>query len=390
MTRYGKPDGDADKRAYAGIVAEAFAGDFDTFDDWVRAFGNGVRLLKDGGVQAGLVFYEMGQYFGGRGVPTWGIAGVAVRPEQRAKGLARELMHASLRENFENGPPISTLYPAAPKLYRELGWEFAGTRTSCSFRLAELPVLEHDLVLRPGSEADHELMARLYSRRYSGENGCLDRNAQIWQRTRRAPRETPLHCYIVERDGVAEGYVTYTQKRTSADSFRYNMLARDLVFTTPAAAKALVSLFARNRSVADRMQFFASPEDSLLQLLMRTQELHIEQRMYWMLRIVRVTDALKARGYSPHVTAKASVVIADDTLPGNAGACTLELADGKMNVTPGGSGPILDVRGLACLYSASLGPGQLRAAGLLRGDDTQDSSLAAMFAGPAPWMPDFF
>lgn len=390
LPRYGEPDGDAEKRAYAAIVAEAFAGPFDAFDEWVRAFGDAVRVLRDGEVQAGLVVYRMGQFFGGVSVPTWGIAGVGVRPDLRAKGYAREIMLANLRENFEHGSPISTLYPAAVKLYRNLGWEFAGSRFGVAFNLSELSMREHGLTLRQGTEKDDGVLAELYARRYRHENGCLDRGEKNWERVRRTPKDSPLFCYIAERDGAPEGYTLYTHKRVSTTSFRYDMLVRDFVATTPDSARALMAHFARNRSVANRVQFYAAPNDPLLIEMMRTQEIDVDQRLEWMLRIVRVRDALETRGYNRHVNARAEVSIVDEILPENAGDWTLELDDGRMKVSRGGSGASLDVRGLAALYTGCQGPNQLRAAGLLSGDETHDEALAVMFAGNTPWMPDFF
>ena len=390
LPRYGEPDGDAEKRAYAGIVSEAFAGDFEAFDVWVRGFGDDVRVLRGDEVEAGLVMYRMGQYFGGVSVPTWGIAGVGVRPDLRAKGFAHEIMQANLRENFEHGPPINTLYPAAPKLYRNLGWEFAGSRFGVAFNLSELPVIDHRLTLCQGTEEDAEILKELFAKRYTHENGCLDRGAKNWERVKRAPKENPLFCYIAERDGVPEGYTLYIQKRMSQTSFRYDMLVRDFVATTPESVHALISHFARNRSVADRVQLFCAPNDPLLIELMRTQEIDVEQRLEWMLRMVRVKDALEARGYNKHIDARAEISVEDQTLPENNGGWTLELADGSMSVSPGGGGPKLDVRGLAALYTGCQGPKQLRAAGLMSGDETHDAALAAMFAGNAPWMPDFF
>ncbi|MCB9896115.1 MAG: GNAT family N-acetyltransferase [Planctomycetes bacterium] len=391
LPRYGRPDGDADRRAYAAIVAQAFAGEAELFEGWVRSFGDDVRVLRAEELQAGLVIYRMGQFFGGVSVPTWGIAGVAVKPELRSRGYARELMLENLRENFESGPAISTLYPAAPKLYRNLGWEYAGARCMFAANLSELPVAETELVVREAGPADQETIEELYRLRHGYENGCLDRSELIWERVRRAPRETPLFGYIAERDGGPEGYVLYTQKRQSATSFRYDLLVRDLVCLTPDAAAALLAFFARHRSVANRVQFYAAPDDPLALAVARTTELSQEQRMQWMLRIVRVKDALESRGYSRHVSARAVVHVVDAALAENAGDWTLDLADGQMRVSRGGTGGAqLDVRGLAALYSGSFGPAQLRAAGWLSGASDQDAALAAMFAGTAPWMPDFF
>ncbi|MBZ0136201.1 MAG: GNAT family N-acetyltransferase [Planctomycetes bacterium] len=390
LPRYGVPDGDAEKRAYAAIVAEAFAGEFETFNAWVHDFGADVRVLRDAGVLGGLVIYRMGQFFGGVSVPAWGIAGVGVRPELRAKGFAHELMLANLRECHDHGPPISTLYPAAPKLYRNLGWEFSGSRTAIGANLHELALRDHGLTLRPGTPKDDDILGALYSRSHQYENGCLDRSDRIWGRVRRVPVDTPLFCYIAERDGVPEGYTLYTQKRATPNSFRYDMLVRDFVATTPAAAGALIAHFARNRSVANRVQLYVAPDAPVLIELLRTQEVAVEQRMHWMLRIVRVKDALEGRGYNRHVRADAAISVIDEALPDNSGAWTLSLSDGHMTVRRGGQGPGLDIRGLAAMYSGSMGPPQLRAAGLLAGDDAHDSALAAMFAGTTPWMPDYF
>jgi predicted acetyltransferase len=391
LPRYGQPDGDAETRRYASIVGQAFAGDAESFETWLRSFRKDVRVLRDGEVLGGLVFYDMGQHFGGRVVGTWGVAGVAVRPELRSGGLGRELMRAHLIEHFENGPPISTLYPAAPKLYRNLGWEFAGSRVAYIARLADLPAHETALVIRPAGDADASVIAELYMRRVTGENGCLDRNEGIWKRLRRTPDGNPLFAYVAERDGTPEGYVLYTQRRESSDTFRFNILCKDVVCLTVDAARAFVAFFSSHKSVANQWQFFAAPHDPLLLHVLVNAEVQVQQRLDWMLRIVRLKDALEARGYSPFVSASASITVRDATLPDNEGNWTLVLEGGEMRVKRGGrGGPVIDIRGLAALYAGRMTPAGLRSAGMLEGNEKHDHALAAMFAGPQPWMPDFF
>ena len=60
---------------------------------------------------------------GGRRVPTAGVAGVAVAPEYRGAGLARQVMTHLLSEARGRGAVISTLFRTAPALYRSLGYE---------------------------------------------------------------------------------------------------------------------------------------------------------------------------------------------------------------------------------------------------------------------------
>lgn len=388
--RYGPPDGDAEIRHYAGIVAVTFAGELPAFEDWVRSFGPDLRVLRDQGVVAGLTIYRMGQYFGGKSVPTWGIAGVAVPPHLRGSGLGLELMRANLHENFEHGPPLSTLYPAAPALYRKLGWEFAGTRTLLRMRLSDLPAEDGDASVRPAADSDEAAIRELYRGRHAGLNGCLDRSEAIWQRLRRAPRETPVMQFVAEREGRIAGYLMYLQKRDVPGRFSFDVVVRELVAADAGAARSLLAMLARHRSVAREVTLPASPHDPLLQEVLRTQEIPVESHMGWMLRVVRPAEALESRGYSPHVAARACVEIHDPELPQNCGTITLALEGGEMRVTKGGSGPRLDVRGLAALYAGHLSPGELRAAGLLAGSAKHDAALAAMFAGPSPFTPDFF
>src|SRR5687768_10513571 len=63
------------------------------------------------------------QWFGGRAVATCGVAGVAVAPELRGKGLARQVLTRLLADARDRGAAISTLFPTVPFPYRRLGWE---------------------------------------------------------------------------------------------------------------------------------------------------------------------------------------------------------------------------------------------------------------------------
>ena len=390
LPRYGPPDGEAELRDYAAIVAQAFAGDAQFYAQWLRDFGDGVRVLRDGSVRAGMVFYNMGQFFGGREVGMWGPAGVAVTPETRGSGYARELMLAYLHEQFVSGPAISALYPAAPKLYRGLGWEFAGARLTYAVDLSRLSEQSTTATLRPAATGDEALINDIYLRRHNGENGCLARNAQLWARVRRIVNDNPLYTYIIEDGGEPVGYLTYVQRRAVPTDFKYELQVRELVAVTPGAAAACINLFRAHRSVATKVYLYGAPGDPVLADVLTDQWVPVDDSMAWMLRVVRVDDALEARGYAPFVNAHAEFKLVDEALPGNARNWALTLEGGRMKVTEGGGGPTLDARGLAALYSSRLSPADLRRAGLLSGDESHDSALAAMFAGPAPWMPDFF
>ena len=70
---------------------------------------------------------------------------------------------------------------------------------------------------------------------------------------------------------------------------------------------------------------------------------------------------------------------------------TLRVSGGRGRAVRGGRGRVrVGARGLAPLYTGYQSPFDLRAAGLLDGPDGDLERLAALFAGPAPWMRDGF
>jgi predicted acetyltransferase len=57
-----------------------------------------VKVTRDGArVIAGLLEIPMGQWFRGRSVPMLGVAGVAVAPDARGRGVALSLMKGALQ-----------------------------------------------------------------------------------------------------------------------------------------------------------------------------------------------------------------------------------------------------------------------------------------------------
>jgi predicted acetyltransferase len=113
--------------------------------------------------------------------------------------------------------------------------------------------------------------------------------------------------------------------------------------------------------------------------------------MDWMLRLVDVARALESRGYPPGVTARVDIEVRDGTVKQNARPITLEVDGGLARVSRAGHARVhADVRALASLYSGYMSASDLACAGLIEGPDRDLASLSAIFAGPAPWMPDMF
>jgi len=381
------PESDAEVEGYKALVREAFNSTQEHADLWAEQAGREHMrvVVRDGRVVAGMVYYPMGQFFGGESVPTWGIAGVVVAPHVRSDGVGSAMMSECLAEMHAAGVALSALYPATQPIYRRLGWELAGMRTFYEFDPAQVRKRETGLRTRPIEESDRTAVRALQRASARATAGNLDRPDPIWWKVTTDHRATP-RAYLVERDGVVEGYVYFEQEGVGLGG---TLHVRDWSWTTRAAGEELLQLFANHRSLVRTVKFWGAPADAVA-VLLGEQGLRQEERFDWMLRLVRVRAALEARGYPAHVSGALELEIRDDRLPSNDGPITLELEGGRARVEPGGKGAYkLDVRGLAALYSGLRTPAELRSLGYLEGS-AEDGLLAAAFAGPTPWMPEFF
>jgi predicted acetyltransferase len=151
----------------------------------------------------------------------------------------------------------------------------------------------------------------------------------------------------------------------------------------------LLTLLADHRSTLKALSFYAGlTEPALMLLPERAFRIDVSER--WMLRVNDVELALNARGYPP-LEGRVDFEISDDVLPENAGRYRADFSGGRASVTRGGGGTVrLDVRALAALYSGFLSPFELVRCGQLAAAASELTLLAALFAGPAPTMPDFF
>jgi predicted acetyltransferase len=382
-----RPQTDADLDALAGMLGWAFGPAPAEARAWLERGGleNARLARRDAKAVGGLLEIPMGQWFGGRSVPMLGLAGVAVVPEARGQRVALTLVTHALREARERGFALSTLYPATVTLYRACGYELAGTRMQYRTELRQLPVVKSELEVVPIAEADAPAVEALYSSVARERPGYLDRGSYVWQRVR-APNRKPASGFAVRGVRGIEGYA-YLSRRGSEEEPK--LALSDFMAATPEAAARLLTLCADHRSTVTQLSFHAGLAEPAV-LLLPERVFQIELSEHWMLRVNDVALALTGRGY-PELTTRVDFEISDDVLPENAGRYRVEFAGGRASVRPGGDGHVrLDVRALAALYSGFLSPFELVRYGRLSAAAGELSTLAALFAGSPPAMPDFF
>jgi len=386
VTRYA--ENDDDRARFAKTLSWSFGDEEETARGWlVRPGMDHVRLgFSDRELVAGLSEIRMGQWFGGRCVPSLGIAGVAVNPESRGRGHALELMRSTLLAARADGFALSALYPSALPLYRRAGYELSGSYCRYEVPLTRLPLTESELRLTGIQEQHREAVEATYRAVAQHRSGYLDRGAYVWDRVKN-PMGKPARGVMASGPEGLEGYAYLKQK--PHDDGAHDLVLRDFVARTPRASLALLGYLARHRSVAKNAIWFGGVAEAAL--LHLTGGVKVEVASYWMLRLVDVQSALSARGY-PALSARVAVRVEDEVLPDNAGTYQLSVDDGRMVVerSTGEADAELGVRALAPLYTGFQSASSLSEAGLLRGSDEAVRTLDALFAGPAPGLADYF
>ncbi len=248
---------------------------------------------------------------------------------------------------------------------------------------------ERDLPLFRLTNAHRAAVERVYRELARCSDGYLDRNPYVWGRVLNNRDGSPIDGFGCGDPDALEGYLFVTQKPTRAA--HYDLVVTDIAALTPRAGRRLLSFLAEHRSLADSVTWFCGPADALIALLPE-QSYRMKLRDQWMLRIVDVARALEARGYPELGSAQLDLEIHDADLPENNGRFRLELSAGEARVVRGaGTGAfVLDVRGLAALYSGYQDPTALVRMGLARADEQSLRIARGLFSGPAPCMPDIF
>ena len=387
---YGVPSEASELMALGEMMGQAFGMTPAYLDVYMRRLGqSSFRCLRvDGTVAAGLAVYTLGQWFGGRSVPMSGLAAVAVPPERRGGGVARTLLVRTLSELHDARIALSALYPATHTLYRGVGYEQAGNRAWRRFAPASIGLSDRSLPVRPVDPRDPELVT-IYRAWAQRESGVLDRGEPMWQRLADPlPDTAPVRAYVAGPPDAPVGYIIYVQRGAATGTVE--IAVRDFVALTQPAALRLLTLLADHRSIVRDIAWPGPLIDPVLCLLPELK-VEIEHPERWHLRIVHVEAALTERGYPAEVEAELHLRVRDSILKANDDSFILRVSGGRGEVTRGGRGELaLDVRGLAPLDSGFLAPAQLQAIDYLAGPPAALAAAARIFAGPEPWMADFF
>jgi predicted acetyltransferase len=337
-------------------------------------------------VVGGLAYYPMGQLVGGRRVPTVGLAGVAVRPELRRRGVARALLVHALEEMRASGAPTSVLYASTQVLYRGVGFEHAAVRTEMRVPLSAIDRGGDELEVRHLGADDAAAVHDVYARYAARINGHLDRHPILWTRIREG-QGAPTYGYGIFDGSTLLGYVYLSH--VSRDP-HFELRVSDRAFLTAEAGRAILGLIRQHGSLVDQVTWYGAPQDPLLALCHQNRA-KLGDFRHLMTRLLDVKAALEARGYPLATRAELHLAVDDPLIAANCGRFVLRLEGGRGYLEPGGRGEVgFTIRGLAAVFSGHLGAQAARLAGLLDGPPELLGLVDACFGAPSPWLPDMF
>jgi predicted acetyltransferase len=338
--------------------------------------------------------HPLQQHFGGAPLPMAGIASVATSPDRRGRGTGGALVAELLRRRREAGDVLSTLYPATVAVYRKLGYELAGTFTELSAPLAALPRAGGEGVeletVRDGARIpDLHACYRAWALGHSGPVWIDD---DVWWANRvmrlNDPESNPQAVLAQGPDGL-EGYACFT--RGDRPGFGTDPTCTHLVAGTRRAAEALFAYFGGFHSIGDTLKWHGPPNEPLAVLLAESRSVKATWTFPWMTRILDVPGALEARGY-PEADGEVVIAVDDPVFPDNAGPFRIEASAGKVRVTrvDGPAARPIGIGALSSMFTGYLSAPDAVRLGELSTDDPAGPVLGRLFAGPPPWMPDFF
>lgn len=333
------------------------------------------------------------QWWAGRRLAAADVAGVAVLPEARGRGVARTLLTALLRGARERGASVSALYPTVAGAYRPLGWEVCG-----SLRTVDLPTAAigrqrpaDGFVVRPGGRDDMPAVHDLYEQVARDRCGLLTRRGGYFEE--RAETGLPDGVdglTVVERDGRLVGYALWER---GGGYYRDGLLhVVDAQAVTGEAAVELLGVLGSWASVAPTVRLRPAVVDAIsVRLPLELAREHKQQT--WMHRPVDVVRAVRERGWPAYAHGRVDFTLTDPVAPWNTGGWRLEVADGKATLTRLAEEPALrlSVRGFALLFTGAADATTVAMAGLLTVSAGADpTALDLLAAGPRAELLDYF
>lgn len=394
MSVQARPMTEADVESAAALQAEAFGGNP---AGWLRRYQSGARYTwhdgwvveSDGAIAAVAVAIPQTWYYHGAAYPISAIEGVAVRPTERRRGLASQLMHAILAADLELGRSFSLLYPFRSGFYRRLGYATVGLTHFYRLPPAQLPdtpALRR--YVRTLHEADYPAIYDLYRQSLLSGAGGFNRSAAQWTWRWSQGEER----WVVYDDGAIGGYLVYQRIEDQLD-------IRELVALSGEAERGLWAFVAAQSEQVVAATYHAPIDRPLWALLFEPPMYQAANRgadLYdaatlttgLMGRLIDVAAAFRLRQFDPQLSGSFTLELAEPTQDSAATTLAITIEGGRATATPTHATPTArcDRVTLTQMFCGVLRASDACWQGRLTADSATAALLDRALAGPAPFL----
>lgn len=323
--------------------------------------------------------------------PMAGVSFVASPPETRRQGHVKEMLADALVECRENGAYLSALHPFKRTYYERFGW------ATCTRRVTH--TLDPELLSFAGDHRhgefvelepeEWERIAPVYETHAASYELTLARSEEWWQkRVLRGWQKDP-YAYGWKRDGDLEAYLVY--RVDDSDDGRI-LNVKEWSYTDHDARRSILRFLADHDSQVDEITVSTAPGHDLLDVIPNADDVQTELDVSTMLRLVDVTDALKALSYPEDVSGEVTLDVSDSLAPWNDDTVRLTVEDGAATVesTTETADVDLDVGALSQLYAGYRGARELVTIGDIEADEDAVAFLADAFPAHTTYLREGF
>ena len=336
----------------------------------------------------------------GNAVALAGVSTVGTQPEYRRQGLLRRIQTQAFADMRDRGQSVAALWASQAAIYQRYG--YAMTTVLRSYHVDTTDIGFHDGVWGSGcverlSVNDaFDVIKSIYIRFVENRTCYLHRSKALWLQNAMEEIEGqgPIHAGVhYDEEGKADGYIIYTLRANKVDHATrgQEIIIRDMAWLSMDGYRSMWEWLKRHDLVGRVSYQTAAADDPAVELFAEPRLLHgIDHEGIW-LRVVDATGALGDRAYSSE--GEITIGLTDDPLtPWNNRSIRLEASPEGAHVTSSKSADLqTSAKALASLYSGFRTARQLRAWGLIEGEDHVIDTADRLFASShAPHCPDHF
>jgi predicted acetyltransferase len=281
-----------------------------------------------------------------------GVGAVAVDLAHKKEHVARDMIRFFVNHYRERSAPITLLYAFRPDFYGDMGFGYGTKMSLYRIKPAALPAGGDKRRVRFASSAGQEEIAACYNRFAARRHGMILKARYELNSMFRNPEQRMVAYWDSAQDDGADdtvrGYLRFTFKRGSAESFILNdLLVTELVYET---REALAGLLAFLRSQADQIDRIVLPtQDEYFHHLLRDprngsdglipsvyHESHVEGvGLMYRVSDARAVFSLLSETDFGGQTATVKFVLHDNFVPENDGPVTVRFERGRARVAEG-------------------------------------------------------